>query len=1155
MRIRKTSLLFGLSCLVVFGCIVVLLGRNKNLVGDEQNDVEDLEKKVKELERDLQRNYEIVQKIGKSVSDLLKQSSGQGKADYLKTSEIKQVQKMVDGRIGTKDCMFVEQTPLQPDVQMLNLYSKLKFDNPDGGVWKQGWDVQYDDSQFSEDNKLKVFVVPHSHNDPGWIKTFQKYYEDQTRHILNNMVRKVSEEENRKFIWAEISYLDLWWKESEPQARDNLKQLVDKGQIEIVTGGWVMNDEANTHYYAMIEQLTSGHEWLKQKLNFSPRNGWAIDPFGLSSSMAYLLKRSGLENMVIQRVHYAVKKVMAAQKNLEFRWRQNWDRDGQTDMLCHMMPFYSYDVPHTCGPDPKICCQFDFRRLSSSGQTPIHCPWKVPPQPITESNVHRRAALLLDQYRKKSSLYKTNVLLIQLGDDFRYDTAAEFDQQFINYQKLFDYMNSRSDWFVDAQFGTLKDYFDSLRASVAQSVERFPSLSGDFFTYADIDDHYWSGYYTTRPFYKQLDRVLESYLRSAEIIYSMTWSHLHRLSAVPERSRNWMGRMMALLSQARRHLAIFQHHDGITGTEKDHVVQDYAKMMQNGIQNSQMIIQQCAHFLLHPDQASFEPQLDTLHFSVDDEYSKPNELPLKSLVRLQKSKRRIVFYNSLASERIQVVTLRTSHYNVEVTNDQLKPVNVQVSPVFITSHQLSNEEFEISFLVSIPPLGMSTYMIRQYDGTVQENAHLEVSRIAVRESRSIDSVAPFTVDIKEQFEPFTLENTNLKATFDSNGLLTSISQERRETVSIAIQFVHYGTRGGNQAMSGAYLFLPDGPAKLVEPNAEDNRVRIVQGSIRSQVVVTLPFVVHQVTLHRSPGIDGLNLDIDNLVNLSGHSNVEVAMRLVTSLDSGTAFYSDLNGLQMTRREKWEQLPLQAQFYPMPAMAYIEDSTTRITLATKQPLGVASLSPGQLEVMLDRRLNQDDNRGLGQGIYDNVIPTLNSFRLLVEPRIVSCKGSHEGRRADGYPSLSAHRSLHGLLYPVHQLVWNVGDGDEQLGGSSPLMKLHGNFKPASSESGSDIHVVNLRTATRLPDDQAVEPSSSVSLVLHRLGFDCCFPPLGLNSSTANNGEFSLDKLFPDYFGNRVRPMSLTSLGPQGPAIEKSFTIALKPMEIYTFELQP
>ena len=43
--------------------------------------------------------------------------------------------------------------------------------------------------------------------------------------------------------------------------------------------------------------------------------------------------------------------------------------------------------------------------------------------------------------------------------------------------------------FSQAQFGTLKDYFDALRSSVAQSIDRFPSLSGDFFTYADIDDH------------------------------------------------------------------------------------------------------------------------------------------------------------------------------------------------------------------------------------------------------------------------------------------------------------------------------------------------------------------------------------------------------------------------------------------------------------------------------------------------------------------------------------------------------------------------------------------------------------------------------------------------------------------------------------------
>lgn len=76
------------------------------------------------------------------------------------------------------------------------------------------------------------------------------------------MVRKLSEDSSRKFIWAEISYLDLWWKEVTLEDREKFKHLVETGQIEIVTGGWVMNDEANTHYFAMIEQLTSGIHYL-----------------------------------------------------------------------------------------------------------------------------------------------------------------------------------------------------------------------------------------------------------------------------------------------------------------------------------------------------------------------------------------------------------------------------------------------------------------------------------------------------------------------------------------------------------------------------------------------------------------------------------------------------------------------------------------------------------------------------------------------------------------------------------------------------------------------------------------------------------------------------------------------------------------------------
>ncbi|EDV93140.1 alpha-mannosidase 2 [Drosophila grimshawi] len=1037
---RRFALLICCGCLLIFLSLYVILNFAAPAANAKKPNFVAVESRVEQVENGLLES-------GQDMQDMRKRSAKrqQNRNDILALNAI-HTQTTDDAG----ECIDVVRQVPQVDVQMLEWYEKMTFADVDGGVWKQGWNIKYDPLKYNQHHILKVFVVPHSHNDPGWIKTFEDYYNADTKHILSNALRNLSENPDMKFIWAEISYFSRFFDELGEHKKQQMRMIVKKGQLEFVTGGWVMPDEANSHWRNVLLQLTEGQTYLKEHLNVTPTASWAIDPFGHSPSLPYILKRSGMKNMLIQRTHYSVKKELALQRNLEFYWRQTWETSGKNALFTHMMPFYSYDIPHTCGPDPKVCCQFDFKRMGGFG---LSCPWRQPPRPIDDNNVDARSELIVDQWKKKAELYRTNVLLVPLGDDFRYKQNVEWEVQRVNYEKLFEHINGNPHFNVEAQFGTLGEYFEAVHQS---GQAEFPSLSGDFFTYADRADNYWSGYFTSRPYHKRMDRVLMHYLRAAEMLHAwQPWDS--------------MAGFNAKLEQARRELSLFQHHDGITGTAKTHVVQDYEKRLVEALKSCQFVMQQAVYRLLTKP-SIYSPDFNFHYFTLDDsrwpgvgvEESRTtiilgDELPTKH----------VVLHNTVPHWREQLVDFYVSSPFVSVSDLAGNAVEAQLSPVWSWHHdtisktvnpQGSTTKYRIIFKARVPPMGLATYVLTVARSKPAHTSY--ATHLLLNGSPVSVNLGQYPEDAKfGEHREFSLRvGTGPTLAFSEHGLLKSM-QLSADTAPVPahLKFLKYGTRVHGDK-SGAYLFLPNGPATAIVGNPPV--VLVSEGKLESYVSVGLPHVIHQTVLR------GDAPEIRNLVDIGVADNTEIVMRLQTHIDSGTTFYTDLNGLQLIQRRRFEKLPLQGNYYPVPTAIFIEDANMRLTLLTGQPLGGSSLESGELELMQDRRLAFDDHRGLEQAVLDNK-PVLHIYRLVLE-RIGDCVRPAEAHPAN-YLTRAAHRASQELLDPLDKLIYTENDW------TGAQAQFGGGHVPANE----DLDVVVMRRLTK-----GTAKKQSIGCVLHR-----------------------------------------------------------------------
>ncbi|CAH1785373.1 unnamed protein product [Owenia fusiformis] len=922
-------------------------------------------------------------------------------------------------------------------------------------------------------DRLNVFIIPHSHVDPGWLQTVDEYYTESVHDILTNAVLALTDHPKMKFMWAETVFLKKWWDALTFNNMDDVKvkfrKLLKDKRFEIVMGSWVMPDEASTHYYSIIDQMVEGHQWLEHNLGVKPQYTWSIDPFGHSSAFPFFLKAAGFRGMAISRIHSGVKRKLALDKSLEFHWRQTWDQMGQHDLFCHVLAGSTYVTGDSCGIDPKVCQEFDF----SAGGT----PWGQNPIQITNSTIAEQADILYRQYMLKSDLFRTRNIFNLVGHDFRYRKMENYEDVFRNFQRLIEYMNNNETMNVHIEFGTLGDYFNKVDDDLEQT--KMPHLIGDFFPYVmstrPSQNDYWTGYFTTRPFDKYLGRELQSMVRTAEILNTFSALRIKQLSAPHDDHEAHVIGSLRALAIAHEELGVYQHHDAITGTEVRHVAKDYEKRMMKGLQSCYNVIRKSFAIL--------NPETNGIAFDLDNVRDEDDMQIAKAIIGITKE-RRVTVFNPIAKRVQTVARFLIIHPNVDVYDINGYKVDAQINPVW-RDNAVFIDRYELIFGVTVPAFGTSTYTLKEKNGAV---------KFAEILTSDVESKV-FTVKPLGKNDIHVM-NSFMEAKFSAiNGDLLGVKQEG-DNHKIHTSFVSYHSGQG-----GAYVFKPRGKSDQKLFSSQKPIVRVIKGEIVTEVHTLYDGLSRVAIIHHTGEDIQRAITIHNSIDIrhfpeKDRRNIEVMMEIKSNVSNKDGlFYSDANGLQMSERKNNPKIAVNGNFYPMTSMVYLESQRTRLTISSAQPLGVANLKSGELQIGLDRMTTADDGKGMNQAVDDNKV-TLSRFMIYVEKR----RSPHD-QRTVSTPSAVAISLQNILNNPLVQFIY------EDDSGSNSEFK---DFSLIQTPLPCHINVVSIRGLFNKSSNHSTV--SDIGLTLHAQGYD---NNIGNKSSTIckqYSNKFNMENIF-------------------------------------------
>lgn len=868
----------------------------------------------------------------------------------------------------------------------------------------------------TREGMLNVHIICHTHLDTGWVETFDQYYYGYVETIINSVVKSLLENPRRRFIFVETSFFMRWWRDQNEYMRSRFKKLVTNGQMEFISGGWSMNDEAVSHYSAVIDQMTLGHKSLYRlfgQCGGIPKIGWQIDPFGHSREYASLLSQMGFDGLFLGRIDFQDKIFRQNMQSMEFVWKSS------PSLGAHKTDLFTGILPNTYSPPEQFC--FD-----------VNCN----DEQLNKYNIQHKAAHFANMMMKQSEFYATNHTIVTMGMDFHYRDANKW---YTNLDLLIDEIQSNPHRYrINLVYSTPSCYLKNIHK---QAQVSWPVKLDDFFPYADAHNSYWTGYFTSRPGLKYQIVMGNNFLQAAKQL-SVLANPVNNQDAVNE------------LEPLQETLGILQHHDAVTGTCKQFVNDDYSRMLAHAMKKAHhSLVTSVAKIIEHNynqrlavgQQQQMTP-IDTFIMKGEHIFcSSLNASHCQISEKLDRFEKLLIHAYNPASHTVQhyvQIPVRDGRYIVRESSGSAMAIASQQLPIPPSVLRLTSIESrqdygvidpdvskEFIFAAILPPLTMATYIVEKlpsplgsptgallmpsassYSGYAAPSGRQSTGSISslLPRSQQQQATPPNNNNVIMRRELLAgspgaplggdviFGNSRISGIIDQHtGMLKAIQFADGRRLPFKQNFYYYDADGKYrpEKNSGAYIFNPsDRGAQRVAAKAD---IEIVRGPVVEEVhqvfspwcsqVIRIYKHSDYIEFHWLVGPIPIGSDLNNPNLQSGAYNPiqdngrEIVSLYETDMKTNGTFFTDSNGRETIRRLRDHRSDYRlytsehtaSNYYPITSWIFIRDydRNLQLSILPDRPQGGSSLHDGQVELMLHRRLLQDDGLGVEEPLNE------------------------------------------------------------------------------------------------------------------------------------------------------------------------------------------